>query len=198
MASNEYKITILGSGGVGKSALTIRLITGGFDTNYDPTIEDSYRKQVKVDGEAALMDILDTAGQDEYKALQDEWIREGDGYLIVYAIDSKESFEEATMIREKIIRILETDNDKIPIVLVANKCDLPENNRVITNDEGSKLAVSWGNIPFYESSAKNNINVDTCFMDCVRQIRVKKLGKESNTNTNTNSDDKPNKCCIIL
>ena len=72
MAQTEYKITVLGSGGVGKSALTIRLITGTYEANYDPTIEDSYRKQVQIDGQPALLDILDTAGQEEYAALQDQ------------------------------------------------------------------------------------------------------------------------------
>jgi len=101
MAQTEYKITVLGGGGVGKSALTIRLITGTYEANYDPTIEDSYRKQVQIDNEPALMDILDTAGQEEYAALQDQWIREGDGFLIVYAINATESFTEAEVIRQK-------------------------------------------------------------------------------------------------
>merc|ERR1712048_925904 len=95
MAQTEYKITVLGSGGVGKSALTIRLITGTYEANYDPTIEDSYRKQVQIDGKPALLDILDTAGQEEYAALQDQWIREGDGFLIVYSITASNSLEEA-------------------------------------------------------------------------------------------------------
>ena len=54
-AQTEYKITVLGSGGVGKSALTIRLITGTYEANYDPTIEDSYRKQVTIDGYIAII-----------------------------------------------------------------------------------------------------------------------------------------------
>ena len=111
MAQNEYKITVLGSGGVGKSALTIRLITGTFEANYDPTIEDSYRytiiycilmymlmyifgkhnivyyydehrKQVTIDDSPALMDILDTAGQEEYAALQDQC------YVLIYFIEN--------------------------------------------------------------------------------------------------------------
>jgi len=101
---NEYKITVLGAGGVGKSALTIRLITGTYEANYDPTIEDSYRKQVTIDGQPALMDILDTAGQEEYAALQDQWIREGDGFLIVYAINDQSSFVHAKTIHDKIVK----------------------------------------------------------------------------------------------
>ena len=58
----EYKIVVLGSGGVGKSALTIQFVQGFFVDKYDPTIEDSYRKQVVVDGKQCILEILDTAG----------------------------------------------------------------------------------------------------------------------------------------
>lgn len=77
--NSEYKMVVLGSGAVGKSALTIRLVTQNFLEEYDPTIEDNYNKQVVVDGEAAHLDILDTAGQDEYSQMQDQWMREGKG-----------------------------------------------------------------------------------------------------------------------
>ena len=58
----EYKIVVLGSGGVGKSALTVQFVQGIFVEKYDPTIEDSYRKQVEVDGSQCMLEILDTAG----------------------------------------------------------------------------------------------------------------------------------------
>ena len=66
----EYKLVIVGGGGVGKSALTIQLIQNHFIDEYDPTIEDSYRKQVTIDEETCLLDILDTAGQEEYSAMR--------------------------------------------------------------------------------------------------------------------------------
>lgn len=78
-ANSENKMVVLGSGAVGKSALTIRLVTQNFLEEYDPTIEDNYNKQVVVDGEAAHLDILDTAGRDEYSQMQDQWMREGKG-----------------------------------------------------------------------------------------------------------------------
>lgn len=58
----EYKIVVLGSGGVGKSALTVQFVQGIFVEKYDPTIEDSYRKQMEVDGQQCMLEILDTAG----------------------------------------------------------------------------------------------------------------------------------------
>lgn len=68
----EYKLIVVGGGGVGKSALTIQLIQNHFVDEYDPTIEDSYRKQVTIDEETCLLDILDTAGQEEYSAMRDQ------------------------------------------------------------------------------------------------------------------------------
>ena len=64
----EYKIVVLGSGGVGKSALTVQFVQGIFVEKYDPTIEDSYRKQVEVDGQQCMLEILDTAGTVSLKA----------------------------------------------------------------------------------------------------------------------------------
>lgn len=107
--TKEYKMVVLGSGAVGKSALTIRLVTQNFLEEYDPTIEDNYNKQVIVDGETAHLDILDTAGQDEYSQMQDQWMREGKGILVVYAIDNFSSFGDVQKCKEKIDRVKENE-----------------------------------------------------------------------------------------
>merc|ERR1712228_1091616 len=95
-----------------------------------------------------------------YAALQDQWIREGDGFLIVYAINSRESFDEADMIRSKIIRILDSDPDDpdVPIVLVGNKCDLPDNERKVSKDELNEKQREW-KCGIYETSAKEKMNL---------------------------------------
>ena len=90
------------AGGVGKSALTIQLIQNHFVDEYDPTIEDSYRKQVVIDGETCLLDILDTAGQEEYSAMRDQYMRTGEGFLCVFAIDNMKSFEDIESYRQQI------------------------------------------------------------------------------------------------
>ena len=94
----EYKLVVVGAGGVGKSALTIQLIQNHFVDEYDPTIEDSYRKQVVIDGETCLLDILDTAGQEEYSAMRDQYMRTGEGFLIVFAVNNAKSFEDITQV----------------------------------------------------------------------------------------------------
>jgi GTPase KRas protein len=168
--NNEYKIVVLGGGGVGKSALTIRLVTDNFLDEYDPTIEDSYRKQVLIDDRPALLDILDTAGQEEFSSMQDQWMREGKGFLLVYNITSKPTFEEIEMLREKIVRA--KDTDKIPIVIAGNKCDLAQNRQVGTKD-GQALAQQWGEYcAFFETSAKDKINNEEVFHEVVRKIRM--------------------------
>merc|ERR1712116_118790 len=71
----EYKIVVLGSGGVGKSALTVQFVQGIFVEKYDPTIEDSYRKQVEVDSQQCMLEILDTAGTEQFTAMRDLYMK---------------------------------------------------------------------------------------------------------------------------
>jgi len=163
----EYKLVIVGGGGVGKSALTIQLIQNHFIDEYDPTIEDSYRKQVTIDEETCLLDILDTAGQEEYSAMRDQYMRTGQGFILVYAITSRSSFDEIASFRDQILRV--KDKDRVAMVLVGNKCDL-EAERQVTTGEGGDLARSFG-APFFESSAKTRVNVEESFYQLVREIR---------------------------
>mmetsp|Transcript_26625 Transcript_26625/g.29680 ORF Transcript_26625/g.29680 Transcript_26625/m.29680 type:complete len:190 (+) Transcript_26625:93-662(+) len=163
----EYKLVIVGGGGVGKSALTIQLIQNHFVDEYDPTIEDSYRKQVTIDDEVSLLDILDTAGQEEYSAMRDQYMRTGQGFMLTYAITSRNSFDEINQFKEQITRV--KDTDKVPMVLAGNKADL-EDERQVSTSEGENLAKNFG-CPFFETSAKTRMNVEEGFFELVREIR---------------------------
>lgn len=158
---------MVGGGGVGKSALTIQLIQSHFVDEYDPTIEDSYRKQCVVDDQVALLDVLDTAGQEEYSAMREQYMRTGEGFLLVYSITSRSSFEEIVTFHQQILRV--KDRDQFPMVLVGNKCDL-EHERQVSVEEGQALAKQF-NCHFIESSAKQRINVEDGFYQLVREIR---------------------------
>jgi GTPase KRas protein len=178
---------VVGGGGVGKSCLTIQLIQSHFVDEYDPTIEgikwstaspnakiadlflpaDSYRKQCVIDDEVALLDVLDTAGQEEYSAMREQYMRTGEGFLLVYSITSRQSFEEIMTFQQQILRV--KDKDYFPIIVVGNKCDL-EGERQVSRQEGESLARSFG-CRFIETSAKSRINVDNAFYDLVREIR---------------------------
>ena len=170
----EYKLVVVGGGGVGKSCLTIQLIQSHFVDEYDPTIEgpplhqslrsgeslpisgpDSYRKQCVIDDEVALLDVLDTAGQEEYSAMREQYMRTGEGFLLVYSITSRQSFEEILTFQQQILRV--KDKDYFPIIIVGNKCDLDNEREVSRQGAFSDLPeiyVAWIS-PFllYASSA---------------------------------------------
>lgn len=153
----EYKIVVLGSGGVGKSALTVQFVQGIFVERYDPTIEDSYRKQVEVDGQQCMLEILDTAGTEQFTAMRDLYMKNGHGFVLVYSITAQSTFNELTDFREQILRVKDTED--VPMILVGNKCDL-DHERVVGKDQGANLARSFNNCAFLESSAKAKTNVN--------------------------------------
>jgi len=187
---SDYRIVVVGSGGVGKSALTVRFIQGNFIEKYDPTIEDSYRKQVEIDNLACLLDIMDTAGQEEYSALRDQYMKTGQGFVLVYSITSLTSFETTQKLRTSILRIKE-DTPDIPIILVGNKCDL-EDERNISKEQGKALAEKFGT-PFMETSAKANLYVNDVFFTLVRLIN-----KWRDAHPELNASKKKKKGCLIL
>jgi GTPase KRas protein len=161
-----------------------------FVETYDPTIEDSYRKQVVIDGERCMLEVLDTAGQEEYTALREQWIRDGEGFVLVYSISSRSSFTRMRNFHNQVQRVKESsvsnhivypgDPPPIPaiaagprpippIMLVGNNCDRIT-EREVTTQEGYMLAKELG-CDFCEASPKNCINVEKAFYDVVRQIR---------------------------
>ncbi|KAI9019478.1 ras related protein 1b [Phycomyces nitens] len=173
----EYKLVVLGSGGVGKSALTVQFVQSIFVEKYDPTIEDSYRKQVEVDGQQCMLEILDTAGTEQFTAMRDLYMKNGQGFLLVFSIASMITLTELQELRVQIQRVKNTDN--VPMVLVGNKCDL-EDDRMVSREQGMRLSQQWGGKPFYETSARYKINVDEVFYDLVRQINRQMPPKDKN------------------
>lgn len=141
-----------------------------FVETYDPTIEDSYRKQVVLDGQPATLEVLDTAGQEEYTALRDQWIREGEGFLLVYSITSRSSFSRIRSFFNQIQRVKE-DDDPFSIVIVGNKSDRGPEEREVSTQEGEALAEELGGVAFFESSAKRNIHIEAAFFECARQCK---------------------------
>lgn len=146
-----------------------------FVEDYEPTKADSYRKKVILDGEECQIDILDTAGQEDYAAIRDNYFRSGEGFLCVFSITEQESFAATTEFREQILRV--KSDDHIPFLLVGNKCDLTD-KRQVTSEEAMEKAQEWG-VPYVETSAKTRENVDKVFFDLMREIRSRKMDEGS-------------------
>jgi len=165
-----YKLVVVGEGGVGKSALTIQFFQKMFVEDYDPTIEDSYIQHVEIDRQVCVLDVLDTAGQEEFSALREQYMRKGDGFLIVYSVIDPNSFKNTRQFYNQILRV--KDRKSYPMILVANKIDLVH-LRKVSEEEGRELAAEL-QIPYIETSAKvPPVNVDIAFHELVLAIRQK-------------------------
>jgi len=163
-----HKVIMVGAGGTGKSATTLQYMYGDFVEDYEPTKADSYRKKVVLDGAECQVDILDTAGQEEYTAIRDNYYRSGEGFICLFSLADPESFRGVEEFRDQILRVVE--DERVPFVLVGNKNDLP---RVVPQEDGEALAEGWG-VPYFEMSAKTTENVAEVFEYTMRQIRDRK------------------------
>jgi len=179
---DEFKIVVVGAGGVGKSGLTLQFCAGKCPKRYDPTIEDSYRKTTEIDGKPCTLDILDTAGQEEYAMLRGEYMTEGKGFVLVYSITEEATFAEMQKFKDQ-IEANKKPGEKVPIALIGNKSDLAT-DRKVSESQGEDLHKQWkaaasehiSDVMFMETSAMNNINVNECFKGLVR-LMMKAEGK---------------------
>ena len=193
----QYKVVMLGSGAVGKSAITVQMVSGHFLSSYDPTIEDSYRTTINVNNQDIILNILDTAGQEEFYALRDQYIRSGDGYIIVFSITSVTSFLEVNAIKEQLNMILDVDdNTLIPIILVGNKCDLEEYRQVQSLD-AQRLADEW-KVKYFETSAKNKTNINRIFEELVYLIEANNQTNIQNTSNQNERLHHNHNCCVLF
>jgi Ras family protein len=160
----QRKVCILGQGAVGKSCLTQQFVEDRFQQAYNPTINHTFAKKIKVRGEDFLMTILDTAGQDETSIFQPQYSIGTHGYVLVYSITDYSSFEIVKTIYEK-IHSYAVD---VVLVLVGNKTDL-EKDRQVPHEEALALAQEW-KCPFIECSAKRKENISKVFYTIMEEI----------------------------
>ncbi|KAK7415013.1 Ras-related protein rsr1 [Neonectria magnoliae] len=170
--SRELHVVVLGAA---------QFVHNEWIESYDPTIEDSYRTQLQVDGRQVVLEILDTAGTEQFVAMRDLYMKTGQGFLLVFSITSSSSLSELAGLREEIIRI--KDDENIPIVIVGNKADLEE-NRAVPRAKGFSISQRWG-APYYEASARTRTNVDEVFIDLCRQM----LRRDDEHQAQTDADD---------
>ncbi|XP_052790813.1 GTP-binding protein Rheb-like isoform X1 [Mya arenaria] len=160
MQTKQRKVAIMGYRSVGKSSLTIQFVQNQFIDSYDPTIENTFHKSVKIAGQEYALQLVDTAGQDEYSILPQSYFMNIDGYILVYSVNSLKSFEVIHFVYEKLLD-MKGNIGSIPIVLVGNKCDLTM-EREVSTDAGRRLGEKW-KIPFMETSAKEQFTVSRLF-----------------------------------
>ncbi|KAI8520774.1 PREDICTED: GTP-binding protein Rheb-like [Branchiostoma belcheri] len=162
----QRKVAVMGFRAVGKSSLTIQFVEGQFVDSYDPTIENTFNKTIKVRGQEFNLQLVDTAGQDEYSIFPQAYTMDVHGYVLVYSVTSRKSYEVVQVIRDKLLDLTGAQN--VPIVLVGNKTDL-HMERVIPQEEGKGLAEQW-KCPFAESSAKEKESVNSVFQQLIMEI----------------------------
>lgn len=160
------KLAVVGSRSVGKSSITVRFVEDHFVESYYPTIENHFSKTINYKNQEYAIEILDTAGQDEFSIMNEKHLIGIHGYLLVYSVTSRQSFQLIEVIRDKILNLIGSDN--IPLILVGNKCDLNYQRQVETA-EGEELARSF-NCKFLETSVRDNLNVALAFEGLIDEI----------------------------
>ncbi|CAI2172983.1 8664_t:CDS:2 [Funneliformis geosporum] len=156
---------------------TIAVLGSRAVDSYYPTIENTFNKVIRYRGQEIAAEIIDTAGQDEHSILNSTHGVGIHGYILVYSVTSRQSFEMVKIIREKILNFTGTE---VPIVLVGNKTDL-HMQRQLTSEEGKELARQW-NCAWTEASAKHNENITRIF-----ELMISEIEKQLNPNGEENN-----------
>lgn len=184
---NRRKIAVLGSRSVGKSSLVIQFIENHFVESYYPTIEGHFTKSINYKGVEYECDIIDTAGQDEYTILNSKHAIGIHGFVLVYSVTSRKSFDMIQVVYDKIINFCGMAS--IPCVIVGAKTDLQQSTfRQVATTEGQKLAEEH-QAAWVETSAKNNTNVAKVF-----ELVLAEIEKRS---PNSNTGPEGSKCILM-
>ena len=151
---------MIGDSGVGKTCLLLRYANDSFSPTFITTIGIDFKiKQIHLDGKDIKLQIWDTAGQERFRTITTSYFRGAQGILLVYDVTDRGSFEN---IRNWVSQIRQHADLNVNKVLIGNKCDVPQAQIAVTEEEGKKLAEEY-NIPFFLTSAKKNVNVTEAF-----------------------------------
>jgi GTPase KRas len=170
--TKSFVICMLGAAAVGKSAVTQRYVQNKFVRDYDPTIEDYYKKVSNVDNELTSLSILDTAGMEDYYPLIDDWIDNKDGFVLVYSVEWPDSLTRLESFNEKILHRYSQMGNKGPVVVIAaNKIDSP--NRSVSLEEGRKFAENV-NAKHFEVSAATGAGIEEVYNTIIRELKSRR------------------------
>ena len=161
----KLKIMVLGESMVGKTSLITRYTNDKYGGRYLCTVGiDFQKKKLEISDKKIVLQIWDTAGQERFRNVTKNYFHSSQGFVLCYDINNKESFEK---IQYWVEEIKANADEKIKCVLIGTKCDL--DSREVSFDEGDALAEKFG-YKFFETSAKNNINIKETFEALVRDI----------------------------
>jgi len=177
------RILMVGDSSVGKTSLVMRFDDKGFLNKYATTIGVDYSDRlVEVDGDEYKLQVWDTAGQERFRALTSSFFKRADGFCLCYDISSRHSFDNVNRWMKD---ICEQAPSGFNLILVGNKCDVPEARREVAYQEGVDLAGEFG-APFLEASAKTDRNVDDVFMTVASAVVAQKSGGSRGAGTRQN------------
>lgn len=181
-----FKIILIGDSGVGKSAVLFRFADDVYNESYISTIGVDFKiKTIFVNGKVIKLQIWDTAGQERFRTITTSYYRGSHIIFLCYDITDRQSFYNLEMWMKEIVKF---GNPNVRIILCGTKCDL-NFKRQVSYDEGSIFAKKYG-YDFYETSAKNNQNIDEIFEISSEKLMVELLSlintnlKEKNKNDN--------------
>ncbi|XP_076045999.1 uncharacterized protein LOC143028150 [Oratosquilla oratoria] len=175
-AKNCFRLVVLGSAKVGKTSIVSRFLNNKFEEAYTPTIEDFHRKLYRIRGSIYQLDLLDTSGSHPFPAMRRLSFLTGDLFLLVFAVDSRRSWEELLVLRRQILETKaaaassatfkrkRASCPRVPMVVAANKCDR-EDSREVSAGELAAVVSTWGGCAYLETSARKNQNVDKLFYE---------------------------------
>lgn len=149
----ETKVAVLGMAGVGKTALCVRFLTKRFIGEYDQAHDKKYKCTTSLEGETVTFELLDTRSEDGDSGARDDVVRWADGFLLVYSVTSRQTFECLSDVRRRVEDMKKAAH--VPVILVGNKADLAH-VRQVTHDEGARLAADL-NCSFMEVSASEDV-----------------------------------------
>lgn len=163
------KLLMIGDSGVGKSCLLLRFSDDSFTTSFITTIGIDFKiKTIELDGKRIKLQIWDTAGQERFRTITTAYYRGAMGILLVYDITDEQSFLN---IRNWIRNIEQHAADTVNKILIGNKSDM-DVDRLVESDRAQLLADEYG-IKFFETSAKNDLNVKEAFTSIAKDIKLR-------------------------
>ena len=163
--NETINIVILGSGGVNKAAIALRYLKGKYIESYIPFFEEQFEKTVTIEGKTYKIEVSDTTGQEDFKDLIPRYIREGDCFMLVYAVDNVHSFD---YLQDIYFQILSVKRTLPPCIIVGNKFELPLPHAVTLEKARTYSSQHFQNIPVLEVSPKTNKNIDESFDIIIR------------------------------